>query len=105
MRFYEELFLSENMKDSKEEVIKKITSGETLYHTYLIVMPRIPTANQLESMHCEMFKELYSNSIDYIIVGVAQGYQGALELIEFIAKMVYNETGTADIRSYFRDRI
>ncbi len=34
------------------------------------------------------------------MVGIVKGYEDALELVEEIVKVVYNETKGADIRSY-----
>ena len=37
---------------------------------------------------------------DFFVVGIAKGYEDAVELVEQIVQEVYNETKGADIRSY-----
>ncbi len=104
MRFYEELILSDKIKMTKEEIIDKIKSGDTFYHTYLIVIPLCDTANQIEYFHLEISKQEYFCDEDYMVVGIALGKANAKEMVCQIINLVYEETKMADIRKYFIDK-
>ena len=41
---------------------------------------------------------------DFFVVGIAKGYEDAVEMVEEITQEVYNKTKGADIRSYILER-
>lgn len=105
MIFYKDLFLSNLITVSKEEIIDSINSGRIFFHTYIITLPLIPSENQLEIYHIELNKQFYFHEEDFIVMGIAKGYQDALELVEKITTIVYNETHTGNIKEYFSSKI
>ena len=60
--------------------------------------------NQLEIYNSALFKQLDYPISDLFVVGLAKGYESALELVEEITRTVYNETKGADIRSYILEK-
>lgn len=104
MRFYEELILSDKIKMTKEEIIDKIKSGDTFYHTYLIVVPLTDAENQIEYFHLEISKQEYFCDEDYMVVGIALGKANAKEMVCQIIQSVYEETQMVDVKKYFIDK-
>ena len=100
MKFYSPLFISEKIKDKEVLLKKKITQQEVLFHIYVIVVPE-NSENQLEIFHVGMNEQLLFSLDKSLIIGIANGYQESILLAEKITKLVYNETGTANIKDYF----
>lgn len=105
MKFYEELFLSDKMKLSKQEIMDKITNGEVLFHTYLIVVPLIEVGNQLEYFHVEIHNQACFQSDDYLVVGIAFGKHDAFVIVNQMIARIYEETKDVEIRQYFMSKL
>lgn len=105
MKFYDNLFLSKEIKISKEDIINELNSNKTLYHTYFVVLPMVHTSSQLEIMHAEMYKYLHKETDEYVIVGVALGYRDSFELVREITEIIYEETNDVSIKSYLRNLV
>lgn len=105
MRFYEQCFFSENLNDSKENLIDKMNQGKTFYHTYMIVIPLNTKDSQLEIYHTEMRKQFYFHEEDYIVIGLTLGNQEALSFLEEITWNIYKETGDVKIKEYYLNKM
>lgn len=105
MKFYSEFILSDSIDISREKLKEKILLNHVFFHTYVITLPLYLTDNQLEIFHIEITKQPLFNPDKYIIIGVAKGYQDAIELVEKITNMIYKETDSADIKKYYMSKI
>ena len=95
MRFYKNLYVSESMAK------KKLNKKKYPLKTYVIALIE-EGENQLEFYSTLMFRQGSVIDDDIFAVGLADGYDDALYLVEEIAKEVYEQTGDLDIRSYIR---
>ena len=103
MKYYHELYMSEELISKKAEIIEKIQNDKWQMEKYLIVLAKN------ENNHLEFFNSvlLIQRSIvkdDLFVIGIANGELGAMELIEKITQQVYDETGGTDIRQYILHR-
>ena len=105
MRVYEEVIVSEKIKYDKKELIEKITSGSILYHIYLIVIPLWECEHQLEIYHEALHSQLCYQNMDALVIGIASGYEDALELVKNISSEVVGNTGTANIKEYYLEKM
>lgn len=56
--------------------------------------------NHLEFFSALLLKQHYYDKKELFIVGLAQGYEDAVELVRKITQEVLEETGNTDIREY-----
>ena len=99
MKYYHALYMSEELIRKKTEIIEKIENDKWQMETYLIVLAK-NEMNHLEYFHSVLLLQKSVSKDDLLIVGIANGEQGAMELIEKITQEVYDETKGTDIRGY-----
>lgn len=103
MRYYKHLYLSEGLEKKKDKVMKKLEQKKFQMDIHLIVLSE-DERNQLEIYHSLLFLQPSYPDRDYFVVGIAKGFDEAVDLVEEITQEVYNETRGADIRSYILKR-
>lgn len=99
MIWYEDLYVGESIVHKTNQIKWKICHNAGQIHIYVIALasnPKdlldiIPSRELLQKGYPK--KELY-------IVGLAKGYDEALEVAVSIVDEVYRETGTFAVRSY-----
>lgn len=99
MRYYRYLYLGSGLEKKKEKVIRKLEKGKFQLDLYVITLAE-NVKNHLEIYSSNLFLQPDFPYEDFFVVGIARGYEDAVELVEEITKEVYNETEGADIRSY-----
>lgn len=102
MRYYKHLYLAEGIK-KKEKIIRKLEEKKLQMNIHVITLAR-NEKNQLEIYNSMVFLQPDFPYDDFFVVGLAKGYEDAVEMVEEIAREVYNKTKGADIRSYILER-
>ena len=102
-KFYCDLYVSEELKWTRERTIAKLKRGELKVPVYVIAL------SQSEQNHLEFFSSLLLKQHIYeeaplFIVGIAREYFQAAELVKQIAEEVYAQTKGADIRGFILKR-
>lgn len=65
----------------------------------------LATGNDLlEIMHCAYLQQTYYKKTPPFIVGVAKGYNGALELVEEIVQDTYEQTGDYKVKDFIKSK-
>lgn len=103
MKYYRHLYLSDGLEKKKNKIIRKLQDNKLQYDVYLVTLPETEQ-NQLEIYNSALFKQPDYSIRELFVVGLAKGYESALELVEEITRTVYNETKGADIRSYILEK-
>lgn len=103
MRYFKELYISEELKGREEEVVEHLEKKEFQFRIYLIALPE-NEKNQLEIYHSGMLNQEWYQNKDVFVVGLAKGYLQAIELVRKIAEETLEATGGADIRQYILKR-
>ena len=105
MKWYRKLYLGDNAKKEKYKVFGRIRKGRFQLDTYLITISHNPN-NLLDIYSANVLKQPYfkkkSNLNRIYVVGLAKGYDEALEIVRVIIDEVYQQTGAFDISSYLR---
>lgn len=104
MKWYRKLYLGDGIRKSKEELMKKIETGAGLPGIYVLT---------LASNGWDLFDIFSSNDLMQpvlhglcpVIVGLASGYDEAVEMAKDIALESYQKTGAFDICAYLQSRI
>lgn len=103
MRYYKHLYLMEGLEKKRAKIIKKLEENKFQRNIHII------TLAQNEKNHLEIYNSILLLQPDFphdnfFVVGIAKGYEDAVELVEVITREVYNETEGADIRSYILEK-
>ena len=99
MEFYYRTFFSEELRDKKAGIIRKLIRNKVPKKIYILTLAQ-GVQNHLEFFPGWMLKQKIVQSADLFVVGIASDYSGALNLVEQITDEVYQKTGNADIRTY-----
>ena len=99
MRYYRHLYLMEGLEKNKEKIIRKLEEDKFQPNIHIITLAQ-NDANHLESQNSIVLLQPSFPKDDFLVVGIAKGYDDAVELVELITQEVYNETRGADIRAY-----
>lgn len=103
MKYYRHLYLSDGLEKKKDKIVRKLQKNKLQYDLYLVTLPETEQ-NQLEIYNSALFKQPDYPVKELFVIGLAKGYDTALELVEEITRTVYNETKGADIRSYILEK-
>ena len=91
--------MDDKVAPQQEKIQKKIENDEWQLEKYLIVLTDNPR-NHLEIFQSVLLIQKAIQKETVFVVGIASGYEEALELVEKIAREVYDETKGTDIRNY-----
>ena len=100
MQWAEHLYLSDRTAAKKEKIIKKAEQGAGMFSIYLIALASNPQ-NLFDIFHAAHLKEPAFYRRNPFIVGIASGYDAALELVRRMVEDIYRETGGFRVREYF----
>lgn len=103
MKCYYALYMDEKVIPMKKEILNKIQKDEWQFEKYLIVLSQ-NEKNHLEFYHSVLLLQKAVKKDDLFLVGIASGYQEALDLVEKITQNVYDETNGTDIRNYILNK-
>lgn len=99
MEYYKHMYFSEGLEKKRDKLVSKLENGKIQPTIHLILLPS-NEKNQLEILH-----SVYLLQPDYpkdglFVVGIADGYESALELVEKICQEVCDNTSGLNIRNY-----
>ena len=100
-KWYKNLYVGKTVVGKEKKVIRQINRGRFLPGLYLITY----AANEIDQLDILNSKYLLQKKVREslpCIVGIAFGYQEALDLITEMATETYDSTGTCNIRSYLQ---
>ena len=100
MKYYFNLYWSEELVGKEKEILTKLEQEKVQINKYLVVLTE-NEVNHLEFFDSVLFKQNLFKRDNLFVVGIAEGYIGALELVEKITQDVYDVTKGTDIRRYF----
>lgn len=103
MKFYRNLYVGETAGKSEKRIKKRLIQGKILLGIYLIVLPK-NRRNQLEIFDCMMLAQKIFRGEDQFVVGIASGYDEALDLMLKITEEVYQKTGGVKIREFIEEQ-
>lgn len=103
IKCYCDLYVSEGLKKKKNAVIKKLMDRTLQSALYIL------TLTQGEQNHLEFFSALLLQQPAYddrslFVVGIADGYDAAMYLVEDIVQEVLDQTRGTDIRGFLLER-
>lgn len=102
MRWAKALYLSEKTAKKKDKIIRKANRGIGMVSIYFISLAS-NERNLFDIFHAAHLKQPGFYGQNPFIVGIASGYEEALELTQRMVEDIYRETGGFRLREYFED--
>lgn len=104
MLFYKELYTSEKIANHKEKVIWKLRHNAGMVGTYVITLAS-NGVDLFDICHSSVLMQSRYQEQELYVVGLANGKEEAMELVQAIVADVYRKTGSYEkIRAYLEDR-
>jgi len=95
IQFYDQLYVGDSIK-KPEKIIKKLKKNAGQLNIYIITPAK--GNDLLEIIHAGFLKQIYYKENPPYIIGIANGYDEALALVEKIVMEYYNKTGTFNFK-------
>lgn len=103
MKFYEYLYVGESLEQKKDKIIKKLNAKKIQLNCYVIALTENPK-NQLEFFDSILLVQRNYRKRNLFIVGIAGGYDEALELAKKMTEDTYQKNQDGNIRRYLLER-
>ena len=103
MRWAENLYLSEKTAKKKDKIIRKANRGVGMVSIYFITLAS-NEQNLFEIFHAAHLKQPAFYQRNPYVVGIASGYEEALELLQQMVEDIYRATSGFPVREYFGER-
>ena len=103
IRFYCDLYISDGWEKKQLKLMKKLMQNKLQPSVYVITLAQ-GRQNHLEFFSSVLLKQHVFEHSDLFVVGIANGYDDAVYMIEQITQQVVDATGTADIRGFLEER-
>ncbi len=102
MKYYRNLYVSKELQAKVTEVIARLEKGEIQLNKYVIVIAK-NEQNHLEFFDSILLQQKVVSKEDLFVVGIAEGYRGALKLVRDITDEIYKKTNDTNIRKYIME--
>ena len=101
MRFAIDLYTTEKTKKMLPKIMGKLNSRKLQTKIWLITIAA-NEKNLLDIFHSIHYMQPLFEKLNPDIVGIAENEESAKELLIQITEDIYRETGSFDVRSYFK---
>lgn len=101
VHFSRKIYVSPSLDKKCGKVKWKLRTGRPQPFVYIIALAK--NNDLLEIYHSAMLRQGYYRKKENApcIVGIAAGYDGAVDLVTDILQDVWRETGTCDVKAFF----
>ena len=103
IKCYCNLYVSEGIRHKKVQVLEALMRQEPTVPVFLLTMAE-GDHNQLEFFSSVFLKQPYYKEKEIFIVGLAESYLAAEDLVEQITCEVLSQTGALNIREFILTR-
>lgn len=94
------LLIGEKLEKKKEKIIASINKREATFGVYCIAFASNPS-NLFDILDANELLYPHYKKVNVHIVGLAKGWDEAVDLVQEMILEVYRNTGEFDVRSYF----
>lgn len=98
MRFHRELYVDNSIRNVRK-VKWKLKHHDGQLRIFVIALS--PGRDELEIYHCALLQQKYYKKYPPYIVGIAGGYDNAVELLQQMVADIYRKTGGYALKEYF----
>lgn len=100
MQWAENLYVTEKTAAKKDKIIRKANRGIGMFRIYFITLAS-NEENLFDIFHAAHLKQTAFCQQNSYVVGIAAGYEDALELVQRMVDEIYSQTGAFRVREYF----
>ena len=100
MQWAENLYLTEKTSPKKDKIIRKANRGIGMISIYFVTLAS-NEKNLFDIFHAAHLKQHAFYQQNSFVVGIASGYDEALDLVQQMIEDIYRETGSFRVREYF----
>lgn len=102
-KFYKYLYWDENIPEKKRNRIKwRLKVSKRDNPCYVLILSE--GVDQLEIYNSLVFLQPYYRNHPKFIIGIASGYEEAVNMVQQIAEDCYLKNGNADLKKYLAER-
>ena len=98
MHFYKNLYTSPSLQKKKRQIVWKLKTGKTLPFVYVITLSE--QNDLMEIYHSVILKQPYYRKNPPYVIGIADSYQSAVELVQNILLDVSSQAGDFDMKAF-----
>lgn len=102
MKFYKNLYIGEGIKNPNKVKWKLRRNAGQLS---IYVIAAAPGDDQLEIYHCAFLQQKYYKKHSPYIVGIASGYEEAVDMVVKLTQDAIEQTGSPDLKKYLLQKI
>lgn len=99
MKWYHKLYIGKTARNKRYKIVWKVKRRAGMLGVYLITLAS-NKENLLDIFDSSLLLQPHYKKEDIFIVGIACGYDEAVEVATQIIDELYNETGDFNIRQY-----
>ena len=99
MEIYYHLYFSESLREKKARILRRLKKNRLQPGLYLVAFEKRESPS-LEIFLSILLKQEILKKKEWMIVGIASGYDDALEMVRELTEQVYHNTGGTDLYTY-----
>lgn len=103
IKCYCDLYVSDGLKRKKNKILKKLMERALQPTIYVLALTQGENKS-LEFYPSILLRQPWYDDAQIFVIGLADGYDGAVYLVEEIAREVLEETGGTDILGFLAER-
>ena len=103
MKLYYNLYTNDSIREKKLQILSRIDKGEIVIGKFLVVLAK-NEKNHLEFYDSAFVAQKVVEKEDLFVIGLADGYGGAVKIVETIVNEVLLMTGGTNIRAYLLEQ-
>ena len=104
MRWYDDLYVGYGLLGKRDEIINKIKRGKVMLNKYVITLPR-NNYDVLEIYPSYVLKQKWYLDSDMVVVGIAEGKEEALDMMQLIIMDCLHDTGNVKVKEYILNQM
>ncbi|MFQ9515140.1 MAG: hypothetical protein ACLRZ9_04850 [Eubacterium sp.] len=104
MRWYDDLYVGYNLLDRKRQIMRKIKNGKVQFNKYVIALP-FNDYDVLDIYPSNILIQKWYKDSDMVIVGIAEGMEEAMDMMQLIIMDCLNATGDVKVKKYILEQM
>lgn len=100
LKFAQNLYLGEGIAPEKLDKLKKRLNKKPLLANVYLITPARNSADQLDIFDARQLVQPHYKDEEFLVLGIASGYEDALQLIERITGECLKARGDCNLREY-----
>ena len=104
MKWYDDLYVGYGLLDKKRQIIRKIKKGKPMFNKYVITLPE-NNYDTLDIYPSNVLMQKWYQKSDMVIVGIAEGMEEAMDMMQLIIMDCLEETGQVKVKKFVLDKM